>query len=103
MLNLYLRKPIRPPTNAPTTAATRITSGLAIGALNVLYPTVIVVIKPAASICPDTPILKSPVFKATATDNDAKIIGVQQSIKLKKSVSILFPPAYLALGRIPEP
>ena len=88
ILNLYLRKPTSAPTSIPTTIPISMTSGFAITAVISEYPTVTVATKPAASICPDTPMLNSPAFCATATDKAANIIGVSMFRKLIKSVSI---------------
>ena len=77
MLNLYLSHPIKAPTSAPTTIEIKSTNGFAIGAASVLYPTTTEDTNPAASICPEIPMLKSPAFNATATASAAKIIGVQ--------------------------
>ena len=53
------------------------TNGFAIGAGIELYPISTEETKPAANIWPEIPMLNKPAFKATATPNAAKIIGVQ--------------------------
>ena len=88
ILNLCLKYPTRAPTRAPITKPITTTSGFATAAGRTEYPIRIVAVNPAASICPDTPILKRPAFRAIITERAANSMGVRALRKLAKSVMI---------------
>ena len=77
ILKRYFKKPISAPASPPTISPMITTSGFASTAFKLLYPAMILAVNPAASICPETPILNRPARSATATANAAKIIGVK--------------------------